>query len=193
MDKETEKMTQKILETARGLFVAKGYEGISMREIAEACDLSKAGLYYHFTDKQDLFLAILDDQLNDLEAVLIEIESTGGSARSKIRAFLTNIFSQTANQTGVIRLASQEMGKVDPAARADFNQRYQEKFLNHLAAIWTEGMANGEIRSVDAHLSVWALLGLMYPYLNRHFNSSVEAERVIDFIESVLFDGIAAK
>jgi AcrR family transcriptional regulator len=193
MEKEIENVHQKILAIARELFVAQGYDRISMREIAEACGLSKPGLYYYFTDKQALFLAILDDQLTELEKTLLNIESQPGSARGKIRTFLRSIFSQPTHQSAIIRLASQDMEKVEASARAAFNQRYQDKFLNLLAEILTEGMKSGELRSLDTHLSVWALLGLMYPYLNRHFSTDSEVERVIDFIDSVLFDGLAAK
>jgi AcrR family transcriptional regulator len=56
---EASDITARIIEEATCLFVASGYCGISMREIAEAVGISKAGLYYHFRDKEDLFLAIL--------------------------------------------------------------------------------------------------------------------------------------
>ena len=41
----------RILAEATRLFVVYGYNGISMREIAEAVGVSKAGQYYHFKDK----------------------------------------------------------------------------------------------------------------------------------------------
>jgi len=54
---------QQILHEATRLFVDRGYHALSMREIAEAVGVSKAGLYYHFEDKEDLFLAILTNNL----------------------------------------------------------------------------------------------------------------------------------
>ena len=39
---------------ALSLFIAKGYEATSLREIAEALGISKAALYYHFTSKEDI-------------------------------------------------------------------------------------------------------------------------------------------
>ena len=55
---------ERIAEEATRLFVANGYHGVSMREIAEAVGISKAGLYYHFRDKEDLFIAILTANLS---------------------------------------------------------------------------------------------------------------------------------
>ena len=59
----------RIMEEATRLFVTRGYHGISMREIAEAVGVSKAGLYYHFKDKEDLFIAILTTNLNQIDHI----------------------------------------------------------------------------------------------------------------------------
>jgi AcrR family transcriptional regulator len=45
----------RILDTAQDLFIDKGYEKISLREIAEAVGITKAALYYYFPTKEDLF------------------------------------------------------------------------------------------------------------------------------------------
>ena len=58
-----------ILEAARGLFIAQGYRGLSMREIASVLGVSKPALYYHFKDKEELFLAILTAYLEELGEV----------------------------------------------------------------------------------------------------------------------------
>nr|HRC77090.1 TetR family transcriptional regulator [Kouleothrix sp.] len=57
-------LRERILAEGARLFMEHGYNGISMREIAEAVGVSKAGLYYHFKDKQDLFLAIMHGALD---------------------------------------------------------------------------------------------------------------------------------
>jgi Transcriptional regulator len=193
METEPVAMRQKILDTALSLFVAHGYDGISMREIAEACGLSKAGLYYHFTDKQALFLAILDGQLSQLEDLLAKINAGGGDARTKIDAFLRVIFSQAADQSALIRLAAQDMSKVEPDLRNTFHSSYQTKFLDPLGAILQSGIESGDLKRIDTHLGVWALLGLVYPYLGRPLGQEAEKERTIAFIEQVLFDGLSAK
>ena len=57
-----------ILRQATRLFIAHGYSGLSMRRIAEAVGISKAGIYYHFRDKESLFLAILEGHLAEMAA-----------------------------------------------------------------------------------------------------------------------------
>src|ERR1700722_4020760 len=54
-----EKSTRdRILDVARDLFVEKGFDKTSLREIAEQLGFSKAALYYHFASKDDIFMAL---------------------------------------------------------------------------------------------------------------------------------------
>jgi AcrR family transcriptional regulator len=82
----------RILNEAARLFVARGYNGISMREIAEGCGISKAGLYYHFVDKEQLFLAILNNSLDELTAIISESTNLQGSTRKQLEHFANAIF-----------------------------------------------------------------------------------------------------
>jgi AcrR family transcriptional regulator len=45
----------KILDAARELFVTEGYDGVSMRRVAERIEYSPTAIYIHFADKQELF------------------------------------------------------------------------------------------------------------------------------------------
>ncbi len=49
------------------LFSTEGYDGTSMREIAERLGVTKAALYYHFAGKEDIVRSILDDYLARLD------------------------------------------------------------------------------------------------------------------------------
>lgn len=56
---------ERILDIALDLFIEKGFDKTSLREIAEVLGFSKAALYYHFASKDDILLA-LHQQLFDL-------------------------------------------------------------------------------------------------------------------------------
>ena len=51
---------QRILDAAQALFIERGYEATSLREIAERVGVTKAALYYHFTSKEELLRALLE-------------------------------------------------------------------------------------------------------------------------------------
>lgn len=194
MNAAASEMHKRILEEAARLFVGHGYPGISMRQIAAAVGLSKAGLYYHFEDKEHLLLALLQEHLAQIEAVLVEASGAADSTREQVAQLLYGIFALPPAQRSVIRLASQEVAHLSPAARQAFTQQYQRRFIARIEAIFQAGIDRGEIRSVDARLITWLLLGMAYPFF---YPSSDQprfvTEDVINVMVESFFDGLAAR
>lgn len=56
--REREELRQKILDTARELFVAHGYDGVTLRKIAEAIEYAPGTIYSYFADKEALIRAL---------------------------------------------------------------------------------------------------------------------------------------
>src|SRR5260370_30165301 len=54
-EREKSETRDKILDAARELFVSEGYEGVSMRRVAEKIEYSPTAIYVHFADKNELF------------------------------------------------------------------------------------------------------------------------------------------
>lgn len=58
-----------ILDAARELFIEHGYEGVSMRKVAEKIEYSPTAIYVHFQDKQDLFHELCNEDFARLAEV----------------------------------------------------------------------------------------------------------------------------
>jgi AcrR family transcriptional regulator len=54
-EREKSETRDKILDAARELFVTEGYEGVSMRKVADRIEYSPTAIYVHFADKNELF------------------------------------------------------------------------------------------------------------------------------------------
>jgi AcrR family transcriptional regulator len=59
--REKKEMRQLILEAARRIFLEKGFEQASLRNIAEAIDYSPGTIYLYFKDKNDIFHALHEE------------------------------------------------------------------------------------------------------------------------------------
>ena len=57
---------ERILESALDVFARRGYRDAAMDEIAVESETSKGGLYFHFPNKQTIFVALLDRMANEL-------------------------------------------------------------------------------------------------------------------------------
>ena len=187
-------MRDKILTAARSLFIEHGYVGLSMREIAAAVGVSKPALYYHFRDKEDLFLAVVLEFLDEMGARLEHL--TGISARERLTAFAHLVMTLPLEQRALIRLLTQESSQLPDESRRRILDKYQESFLGKVEAIIEFGMRSGELRSLSAHVVLWSLLGLLYPYTFL-VSSGVHpaedgADKAADQVLKIFFEGVQA-
>jgi AcrR family transcriptional regulator len=75
---------QCILEQAQRLFLVHGYHGVSIRDIVQACGLSNAALYYHFGNKENLFVQVFKEYLARATRELQEAGAGQGSCRERL-------------------------------------------------------------------------------------------------------------
>ena len=59
-EERSERSRAQILEAALKLFSHRGYGATSVRDIAESAGVSKGNVYHHFSDKETIFRALLD-------------------------------------------------------------------------------------------------------------------------------------
>ena len=70
----TQELTREmIMDAARDLFVTKGYQHVSMRQIAKELGYSHGALYYHFKNKAELFYALVEEHFAMLDQKLDDV------------------------------------------------------------------------------------------------------------------------
>jgi TetR/AcrR family transcriptional regulator, cholesterol catabolism regulator len=186
VDQETRRQ---ILTKAAELFLAKGYKGVSMKEIAGAVQVTSAALYYHFPKgKEELFTTMIqtvfiEEGVSGLDQVL--------AATQDVRERLTLLTSTLLTLPLDDRLST----LVRDAREHLKNPEHQQVILSlldrikrHVTSLFQAAHDAGEIRS---DLSVNVLVGL-YMDMLRGAKGLPEAERAA-FLVSVLFDGIAKR
>ncbi|WP_306420825.1 TetR/AcrR family transcriptional regulator [Arthrobacter sp. JCM 19049] len=75
---------RQLLAAAHQVFVAHGYHGASMDEIAEVAEVSKPVLYQHFPGKRELYLALLDVHLAEFSELLDTAISSTDDNRQRV-------------------------------------------------------------------------------------------------------------
>jgi AcrR family transcriptional regulator len=83
-EREREAVARAILDAARDLFVAEGYQNVSIRKIAEKIEYSPAAIYGYFPSKDDIFLALAEEGFRMLFAP--SEETADADPIEKIRA-----------------------------------------------------------------------------------------------------------
>jgi AcrR family transcriptional regulator len=155
---------ERILETATSLFVSRGYDGVAMREISDACGITKAALYHHFAGKADLLSEIFTAYLDEMSAVITAGVDGGGSAEEQLRRVVRGLFDVPVERRAILRLAMHDVGSLEPEHRAEFRTAHRERFIGPLHGLIADGVARGELVAKDPDLVVWMLLGMVYPF-----------------------------
>ncbi|WP_322512103.1 TetR/AcrR family transcriptional regulator [Chloroflexus sp.] len=187
----SEQIRNRIIDEAARLIVAYGYDGIAMREIAEAAGLSKAGLYHHFRDKEDLLIAVLTNWADEMAALAAAAESEP-TTRAQLTALVRGLFAQAPAQRALVRLSNQDMPRLSEPARVSVERCYANGLIAPITAMIRAGIERGELRPVDPHLATWLLLGMLYPFFHTEQAKIGEnGEAIADLIVTTFFDGLA--
>lgn len=184
-------MREQILAAANKLLMLQGYSGLAMRQIADEVGVSKAALYYHFKDKEELFLEILGGYLEKIAQMFDAIEAQTPDSRERIRLMIDGILSHPAEQRAIIRLAMQESAHLTPAGRQSLMADYQRLFLTRIQTILASGMTRGELNPLPPQVVTWALLGMLTPYFYPPPMGTPPTPEVILALQTLFLQGVA--
>jgi len=183
-----------ILDAANELLAQRGFELMSMDDLAATVGIAKGSLYKHFESKEQLAAASMTRLLRRIEAQLAAHEA-GQSARTRLEQLLRWTLSERA--AGRMPLLPSTNQAVQQALMSNSNYTTALSDVgNALAALVEAGASAGDLR---ADLPVPVLLFTIYA---RSCDPSFDFLRasgewsddeVIDFMIATCFEGLASK
>ena len=148
-----------LLRAAARLFVAKGFDATTTRDIAEAVGMRSGSPFYHFRSKQDLLKAAMIEGLETgcrrLQAAIEDVADPEQRLRVMIRTHLGNLLEGDC-QAPMLLFESRSLdaaARAEIAAVADRYQRVWQITLDELAA-------SGRLRSSARPLRLF-LFGML--------------------------------
>jgi AcrR family transcriptional regulator len=150
-----------ILEAAARVICAKGFDGASTQEIADACGLTKAGLYHHVESKENLLAEIMSYGMDLFEEqVLSKVIEIENPLERLVECMARNITLVTRGSSKEITVILHEHATLrgDAAKRIDARKKRYVRFLERSFA---EAMRQGLIRPVDPTIAAFAFLGMV--------------------------------
>lgn len=182
--------TRLIAEATRQ-FVERGFDGASMREIADACGVSKAALYYHYAGKADLLRDIVARYLDQMATVVAAGRGAAPGFADQLHAIVHGLFALPVESRAIMRLAMHDLRHLDDTDREAFAAAYQTRFLQPLADVLSGGMEAGEFTPRNTTTVVWILLGMLYPFFSTSPHTQDESQIIADLLD-VLLSGLTA-
>lgn len=179
---------RQILTAAKELFFAKGYKGVSMKEIADAVQVTPGALYYHFPKgKEDLFTKMIQTLfVEEGVAGIDQVLGTTHDLRERLDLFTASLLALPIDEQFSMLLRDAKEHIKDPE-----NQRIilslRDRIKQQAMRIFQAARDAGEIRT---DISVNVLVSLYMGMLKE--SKSIQGSRHASQLVTVLLDGIAS-
>jgi AcrR family transcriptional regulator len=161
-EEEQVRRRKEIFHASVHLFLNKGFNETSMREIAEAAGIGKSTLYDYFPTKDDILLSFVEDEIQRLTEQVKEIAKQNVGAREKLRQMMFAYMDYLATNedfymklsTEVQRLAQNSLERI---------QRKRHDLQDMLRDTIEEGIQEGCFRPVDSLLATRVIFTALTP------------------------------
>jgi len=158
-----------ILDAAVRLFSENGYDGVSMRQIAEAANVSKANIYHHFTSKEALYLAILHGSAQHLSEIVEALAEGKGDFEKRLRVFADAHLEHLFANEMTLRLVLREAFSGDEEKSRIVVEKVVGGIFNRIVAIFQGGQKAGMLRTdLDPGLCATLLMGANLFFFQAH-------------------------
>ena len=154
---------QELLAAALDLFVERGFASTRLEDVAKLAGVSKGTLYLYFTNKEELFKAVVRDTivpaLGEAEDFIAAFDGSSADLLSSVlRSWWERLGATKAS--GIVKLVMAESGNFP-----DLAQFYREEVINRATVMLTglleQGVARGEFRPLDVAIMTQVLIAPM--------------------------------
>jgi len=150
------KTREEILELSAPLFARHGYDGVSMRDVAAAVGLTQAALYYHFADKNQLYLDAVAYEFRERVAALKDMLAGNGTPWKRLECFVAGLARMMASDKDFLRLVQWVLLDTNEARQSTLaKQVFRDMFVA------VHDLASELDPHVDAHLLAMSIFGLV--------------------------------
>ncbi len=155
--------SQELVSAALDLFVARGYAATRLEDVASAAGVSKGTVYLYFASKEELFKAVVQE---NLLPALAEgeafIDTFEGTSEALLHEILTGWWERIGESpaSGLTKLLMAESGNFPDLAQY-YNVEVIERCDRLFARILARGVARGDFRDIDVDQTTLALTAPM--------------------------------
>jgi AcrR family transcriptional regulator len=159
---EPDATRRNILAIATEQFAAKGYSGARIDEIAARTDTSKRMIYYYFTDKQGLFVAVLEEAYRRIRSIESTLDLEHLPPLEALHRLVGFTFDyQNANPDFIRLVMVENIHDGAHLARSRAIRDLNATAIDAVRTLYERGLAAGVFRPgldpIDIHMSISAL------------------------------------
>ncbi|NLI37689.1 MAG: TetR/AcrR family transcriptional regulator [Bacteroidales bacterium] len=193
---EISKTRNKIIDAARQVFAKKGVENATMNDIAVAARKGRRTLYTYFNNKEELYWAVAETELDLLSDMMEQAASKDISPDKKIIAVIyarLETVKVEVYRNGTLKADFfRDIWKVETVRK-----RFDIRQILLFKQILREGVEKGvfEIDDVDftALLIHYCVKGIEVPYIRGQIGNKLEKEKRKEYVSNIVFGALHKK
>jgi TetR/AcrR family transcriptional regulator len=147
-----------VFQAAARMFSARGFDGVSVDDIADAAGVNKAMIYYHFADKLALYRTVVADMLMSVAERVTAIAAAPIGPAEKIDRFIEGFVRNADQRPWFPPLMLRELSEGAPHLDLDTLAHIRRVFMG-FGAILDEGQAAGVFRKIHPILAYTSIVG----------------------------------
>lgn len=187
---DTEERKAQILQIATNIFYRDGYEKASLREIAERVGITKAAIYHHFKNKEEILFSVISHHSGRLISELKEISQKGGDPVKQIREMLAKSILSLEEDKASAKILMEDRHFLNKKHEATINNQRRgifEIYMNKLKEI----RSVGRLRDVDIAIATFSLAGaITFPYHWYDPDGKLRIKELVDNTIKIMFYGM---
>ncbi|NCC10860.1 MAG: TetR/AcrR family transcriptional regulator [Bacteroidia bacterium] len=187
------KTKNRLVEVARQLFAKMGVENTTMNDIALASKKGRRTLYTYFKSKDEIYLAVVESELEILSDVMKRVANKEISPDQKILEMIytrLDAVKEVVYRNGTLRANFfRDIWRVEKVRK-----RFDAKEILLLKNVLKEGVAKGVFKIGDpdmtAELLHYCLKGIEVPYIRGQLGSHLDNESRKEYVANIVFGAL---
>ena len=183
------KTRQKLLEVARELFAHKGLEATTMNDIAAASGRGRRTLYTYFRNKEEIYYAVIEEELERLSEKMDEVASMDVEPEEKIFTLIythLSIIRDTVARNGTLRAEFfRNIWMVEKVRKA-----FDVEEHRILQKVLQEGVDKGRFRienvGLMADIVYYSVKGLEVPYIYDRLGVGMSEDETYPIVKGIV-------
>lgn len=185
MNKDTS-TEEKIKEAAKNVFLSKGFEGCTSREIAKAAGMNVALVNYYFRSKGQLFEIIFKAAMEDFMLSMIQVFKTNQTLQEKVRIFIDREYEFLAKHPELPNFIINEMNREEGCSN-QHNELFEKIVETGIFNECDKAQAEGKMRKMNLiSITLLIMSNCQYPTMAKNLMQSIHTLNEKEYSEHLL-------
>ena len=184
------KTMEAIRKAGLRLIFERGYEAMSLRQLAAEVGIQAGSLYNHISTKQELLFDLIKDHINELLRQLDRALQGKEEPLERLRAFVAFHVTYHMTRKREVFIANSELRSLEPK-NYDVIVALRGRYEKRLADILADGVAKGVFEVADVQVATFAIIALLTGLCTWYRpGGRLTREAIVDAHEKLVLSGV---